>query len=347
MNPKVSVVIPVYNVENYLHRCVDSIRCQSLKDIEIILVDDGSPDNCPAMCDEYAQIDSRIKVIHKQNAGLGMACNSGLEVANGDYIAFCDSDDWVAPNMYERMFETACNHKADMVITGLRRVNDLNETVGFLPHKSTFEIYQNDEVERLIKDMIASQVAIKTDREIQVSAKTVLYSRYVLNKHSLKFFSEREFPSEDLLFNVSFMCKARKICVLPNFFYNYFINTNSITSTVKPDHFNKMLGTAKKLIDLTKDFNKSDVDGRYDPVIYRIYRFLIGEARSYSRQILLSDLSSNKKRLEIEALSNNSFLKEISQNYPVKMMPLRHRIPFTLLLRNHFLLLKLLFIVSH
>lgn len=88
MTSKVSIIVPIYNVEKFLNRCIDSLLNQTLREIEIILIDDESPDNCPQICDEYAQRDNRIKVIHKTNAGLGMACNSGIEVATGDYIAF-------------------------------------------------------------------------------------------------------------------------------------------------------------------------------------------------------------------------------------------------------------------
>lgn len=92
MKPKVSIIVPVYNVEKYLARCMESLLNQTLTEIEIILVDDGSPDNCPQMCDEYARRDSRVKVIHKSNAGLGYARNSGLDVAIGEYIAFVELD---------------------------------------------------------------------------------------------------------------------------------------------------------------------------------------------------------------------------------------------------------------
>jgi len=93
--PKVSVIVPIYNVEKYFERCMRSLLNQTLKEIEIILVDDESPDNCPAMCDEYAGTDNRVKVIHKKNEGLGFARNSGLEIATGEYVAFVDSDDFV------------------------------------------------------------------------------------------------------------------------------------------------------------------------------------------------------------------------------------------------------------
>ena len=103
--PKLSIIVPVYKVERYIERCISSLRNQTLTDIEIILVDDGSPDLCPQLCDEYAQKDSRIKVIHKANAGLGYARNSGLEIATGEYVAFVDSDDWLTEKYLEILLQ--------------------------------------------------------------------------------------------------------------------------------------------------------------------------------------------------------------------------------------------------
>jgi len=102
--PKVSIIIPCYGVEKYLDRCMDSILKQTLNDIEIILVDDGSPDRVPEMCDNYASRDPRIRVIHKPNAGLGYARNSGLEIATGEFVAFVDSDDYIDIGMYEALY---------------------------------------------------------------------------------------------------------------------------------------------------------------------------------------------------------------------------------------------------
>ena len=107
MSDKISVIVPVYNVENYLRRCVDSIINQTYKNLEIILVDDGSPDNCPVICDEYAQKDSRIKVIHKENGGLSSARNCGMDMATGEYIGFVDGDDWIESDMYKFLIENA------------------------------------------------------------------------------------------------------------------------------------------------------------------------------------------------------------------------------------------------
>ena len=113
--PLVSVIVPVYKVEPYLRRCIDSIVGQTYRNLEIILVDDGSPDHCGTICDEYALRDSRIKVIHKENDGLSSARNAGLDIANGEYIGFVDSDDHTASQMYERLVVTAIANDADIV----------------------------------------------------------------------------------------------------------------------------------------------------------------------------------------------------------------------------------------
>ena len=117
-NIKVSIIVPVYKTEKYLKRCLDSLLNQTLEDIEIILVDDGSPDSAPALCDNAAKTDGRIKVIHKKNEGLGMARNTGIDAACGKYIGFVDSDDFVKTNMYEYLYNTAVRHNADLIISG-------------------------------------------------------------------------------------------------------------------------------------------------------------------------------------------------------------------------------------
>lgn len=115
----ISVIVPVYKVEPYLHKCVDSILAQTHKDLEVILVDDGSPDGCGAICDEYATRDSRVRVIHKVNGGLSDARNAGLEVCKGDYIGFVDSDDYIAPDMYETLAAFAEKEDLDVAMCGV------------------------------------------------------------------------------------------------------------------------------------------------------------------------------------------------------------------------------------
>ena len=111
--PLVSVIVPVYKVEAYLDKCVESLVAQDLREIEIILVDDGSPDNCPALCDAWAQRDERIRVLHKENGGLSSARNAGVAIARAPYVGFVDSDDYVAPNMYSRLLASITAHHAE------------------------------------------------------------------------------------------------------------------------------------------------------------------------------------------------------------------------------------------
>lgn len=118
--PKVSVIIPVYNVENYLKRCIDSIVAQTLKDIEIILVDDGSTDKSGRICDEYAAHDKRIHIIHKTNEGLSSARNAGIDASTAPYLMFVDSDDWVEPNFCEKPYLAAINNNVDLVLFTFR-----------------------------------------------------------------------------------------------------------------------------------------------------------------------------------------------------------------------------------
>lgn len=120
--PLISVIVPVYKVETYLDRCVQSIVDQTYRNLEIILVDDGSPDNCPTLCDTWAEKDSRIKVIHKENGGLSDARNAGMAVATGQYTGFIDSDDYIAPEMYQLLFDQMCADGSDISACGVEMV---------------------------------------------------------------------------------------------------------------------------------------------------------------------------------------------------------------------------------
>ena len=123
MNPLISVIVPVYKVEPYLCQCVDSILAQTYKKLEIILVDDGSPDRCPQICDDYAKKDERIRVIHKENGGVSDARNAGLDIVTGEYIGFVDSDDWIAPEMYEGLIRSLLKYNADIAACGYQESN--------------------------------------------------------------------------------------------------------------------------------------------------------------------------------------------------------------------------------
>lgn len=125
----ISVIVPIYKVEKYLDKCVESIVGQTYRDIEIILVDDSSPDKCPEMCDKWAKMDERIKVIHKENGGLSDARNAGLRIAKGEYISFVDSDDWISPHFLEMMYQVMQKEYADIVECGVLYIDEQGEII--------------------------------------------------------------------------------------------------------------------------------------------------------------------------------------------------------------------------
>lgn len=139
----VSIVVPIYNIELYLLRCIDSILAQTFRNLEIILVDDGSPDACPRICEEYARKDARIRVIHKQNGGLVSARKAGVEAASGEYIGFVDGDDWIESNMIEAFYQTAVKYGADVVLEGI--IEDADGECHFLSNKLPDGIYRTEE----------------------------------------------------------------------------------------------------------------------------------------------------------------------------------------------------------
>lgn len=149
--PLVSVIVPVYNTENYLKRCIESVLSQTCGDFELILVDDGSKDSSPAICDEYAKTDSRIRVIHKINEGPGIARNAALDTACGEYISYVDSDDWIKPEMLEKMVDAAKKYHADVVVCGYSYFNGLEVKDAYI--SEGFKLYDRSS---LMKDYLST-----------------------------------------------------------------------------------------------------------------------------------------------------------------------------------------------
>lgn len=153
MRSLVSVIVPVYNVEKYIHRAVNSLLNQTYQHLEIILIDDGSLDGCPQICDEYAKKDNRIKVIHKSNGGLSDARNIGLNIANGEYITFFDSDDYLSPNAIEHLLKTAIEQNVDVVCCGINIINSKGEIYDYMKCDESFKANGETITKLLLKDV--------------------------------------------------------------------------------------------------------------------------------------------------------------------------------------------------
>lgn len=230
---KVSVIIPVYNVEKYLDRCLNSVTQQTLLDIEIILIDDGSPDNCPQMCDTWAKKDNRIRVIHKVNAGLGMARNSGIEVATGDYIAFLDSDDYVDFRAYELLYKNAINNDLDVCYCDVIKFWEDNSTEPYLRGGSVLDFVGETEVQNFSCLLLCAPFNISCRVLYPNMAWNSLYKRSLFSVHKARFRSEREFVSEDLMFHLENLIYTRRIKWIPQpLIYHYMGNSASLTNNI-------------------------------------------------------------------------------------------------------------------
>ena len=179
MNPLVSIIVPIYGIERYIGICIESLIKQTYKKIEIILVDDGSPDRCPEICDLYKEKDSRIKVIHKQNGGLVSARKAGLEIATGEYAGYVDGDDWVEPTFYESLVAAMCVSDADLVVSGQKK--DLFDTSSCIPSYIPAGCYSGDSLDHLKKNMLSYGEFFRIGITTYVWNK--LFKRELLIKH--------------------------------------------------------------------------------------------------------------------------------------------------------------------
>lgn len=240
--PFFSVVLSIYGVEKYLDRCINSILNQDFDNFELILVDDGSKDNCPAMCDEWSKKDKRIKVIHKENAGLGFARNSGLDAAEGDFIFFIDSDDYILPKLFSSVHEKLVGKQTDIVFYGFNRIDEKgNIRASFVPEPE-FEIYNDNDIikNKLLPDFICGDPKTGINRRIRISAWNCCISVSLLKQSGLRFVSEREYISEDIFFYVELFPYLHSVQFVKQAFYCYCQNEGSLTYKYHKDRYSRI-----------------------------------------------------------------------------------------------------------
>ena len=226
--PKVSLIVPVYKVEPYLHRCVDSILNQTFRDFELILVDDGSPDNCGAICDEYAEKDDRIQVIHKTNGGLSSARNAGLDIARGRYIMFCDSDDYVAENWCQIMVMAIKKYPFALVSSDLLKVQEKEgaKQISIASEKDIVEVTFHQVVKRGLSGYACNKI----------------FDGDVIKTRGLRFDESRKF-AEDVPFVMSYCNECTSYVLVDVPLYYYVQREDSILHTVRYDILEHQLFT--------------------------------------------------------------------------------------------------------
>lgn len=306
---KISVIIPVYKVEEYLEQCVDSISDQTYKNLEIILVDDGSPDNCGKMCDEYAQKDNRIKVIHKENGGLSDARNAGLEVADGEYIFFVDSDDYIDKEMIERLYQLLKKDNSDMSVCDKMYVSETCDIIKEQKHLSSeCIVYTPTEFLKIILH--------------HVEAWAKLYKR--------ELFEGIRFPkgkiNEDVFIAHRIAYKCKSISYIPQSMYFYRMRNKSI---MRSGYNIRHLDAVEGFMDMAE----FDLGINLPAASIRAYERAITLFTTGLVNLDKKDAANAKRLKELRKRMKKLYFKEMTSKIPAKS-----RLKITLFYINPYLL---------
>ena len=242
---KLSVVVIIYKVEQYLNQCIDSIINQTYKDFELVLVDDGSPDNCPQICDEYAAKDSRIKVIHQDNQGSVSARWNGFLNSTGEYVSFIDGDDWIDPDMFERMLFLADQRSADIVVVGYKEVSESGAVNKGCPIESGY--YSNDRIQYIYDKALYTgkfyEAGINASLWNKLIKRSLLINGYIPADSSLKM-------GDDAAVSYPAISKAQSFVIENEFHpYNYRTVNGSMSRAFDKKYFNRSLKLFEGLAD--------------------------------------------------------------------------------------------------
>ncbi|MEE0930952.1 MAG: glycosyltransferase [Acutalibacteraceae bacterium] len=299
-NPLISVIVPIYKVEDYLKRCVDSIINQTYNNLEIILVDDGSPDNCPQICDNYAKQDSRIKVVHKKNGGLSDARNAGMKVATGEYISFIDSDDWIDLNTYMLTVEKMIETNSDIGAFNIILVYDDKEISPDLSQE--FEVMNSEQ-------------AIETTID-NIKVRTPVWNK-IYKKDLLK---DLEFKkgklNEDEFFTFRVLDKANKIVYLHRQNYYYYQRATSIMGKYSVKRLDMVEGVRERLLFISENYpglyNKAKISFCFTCLYH--YQKLLKNANIDSDNIGKRKLKEYRKQIHIgiKDVQERNFLDKVS-----------------------------------
>ncbi len=307
----VSVIIPVYNVEKYLKKCVDSVIAQTYSDLQIILVDDESPDNCGKICEEYKKQDDRIEVIHRKNGGLGMARNSGLEKVRGDYLLFLDSDDWIDENLIEVLVGAIESNCADVVLFSYKRCGNDGQVI------SRQKLIKTGVFDDVIKDVCLPIIAPPDDESadnmLPIGVWSKLHKTSVIKENGLLFTSEKECISEDMFFDIEYLRRCKRAVILDEHGYNYRFNPKSISNAYEKERAERTFEFYKRLKVAVAS------DERFKPhAEHRVERCYIGACRSAFRVIESSGLTRKEKCAEIKRYLTNECTVEALKEFPIE-----------------------------
>ncbi|ONI37914.1 hypothetical protein AN639_06770 [Candidatus Epulonipiscium fishelsonii] len=320
--PKVSIIVPVYNVAPYLDKSIRSILDQSLKDIEIILINDGSTDNSLDICKKYAKKDNRIRLVNKSNGGVSSARNIGLDIATGEYIGFVDPDDWIDKDMYLIMYKKITEHNCDIclcdhyITDGIKKYAIKNELYE--------KIYKKEElIKKIVIPKISPRYTIPYDnKKVAVVFCAILYNSKLLKQNNIKF-NTNLVIGEDTIFNLNNMINAKTLVYTNNILYYYFKRMDSATHKYYSNNVMKQYYKIIQEFYISNNLNK--IDNRED-TIELLYYLSVWNNKLNNKDYSFIDKYKISKNIKI-----NSKVKKTIKNLDVKNAPLDKKILFILL----------------
>lgn len=301
MKPIISVIVPVYKTEDTLDECVASLLNQTIQEIEIILVDDGSPDKCPQKCDNLALQSKKIKVIHKENGGLSSARNAGIRAACGDYIGFVDSDDYVSPEMFQKLYSRIKKDDSDICICSHYTVSANGDVAEHYFENMPEKLEKREIVSYLILPLIG-RLPNKREELIEGFVCRNLYKREIL--HGYEFQSERVYFAEDVVSDLTLYSKCSSISVLNECLYYYRYNGESLSNRYRPQVYILL----NNLLVWEKEFLKSE--GLFEDENRRLYAAGINFLIFSIQNIKKGNLGRKESNEEVDNVFQQSILSE-------------------------------------
>lgn len=324
--PKVSIIVPVYNVEEYLDRSIDSLKKQTLGDIEIILVNDGSIDRSLEICKKHAKEDKRIKVIDKINEGVSSARNKGIEIATGEYIGFVDADDWVEPEMYENMYSCIIKGNADICVCNYIMEGERGQRI--IKHNIGISGLEGSEIkEKIILPLVSSTKLGDYNCLIEFRAPWMyLRKKALIDQYNIRF--KVGVPiGEDFLFNLECMNRANKIVSDLGAYYHYWLNGTSATKRYRDNYWEEQKKLILEVEDMIRCLKVSELDKKRLDVMKINFATvsIINECHQNNEKKLMCKLK------KIREILNDEAIKSTMSSYPIKELNIKRRIWFWIL----------------
>lgn len=336
-NPLVSVVVPVYKVpRKFLEQCINSLLSQTLKNIEIILVDDESPDECGKICDEIAQKDDRIVVIHQKNQGLCGARNAGAKAAKGEWVSFVDGDDFIDVDTYETLYNSTINNNLDVVMFGY--VKDYPSRSVYMNYDKYFDdgkIYSNEEIKYI-------QMMVLNYNANCAMAPTKFINRKFMIENDIFHDDALRQGAEGIEFNIRLFEKAKRVKFINKCFYHYIYNDESITTVHNEDNHRMVINCFKKIKSEIDNTNEELMNWFYDRVCCAIATTAI--SGYFSKTNLDSYFNKRKK---FKKYMNDDLVNETIKNYNYCFLGKQRKIIIFLIRHKLYFILYLLAIVRY